>query len=130
MSPKPNTACRDLIMMPSWVLLEAQNPLSEGFGFFFGDGVWRHRDRTPVTLGAVLDVAGEQIGSAILTGVFGGDFFQSRADHFGVDAVAGRAGLALEQRFTVLSHRGLQDHCAAEGEQWDENFFHELLPQG
>src|SRR5690606_39442502 len=69
-SPRRDTAWRDRFMTSS-VLLLAKNPLGEDLGFFFGHSVWRHRDRAPDALAAVLDVASEQVGGAFLTIVLG-----------------------------------------------------------
>jgi len=111
-------------MASSKVLLLAKNPLGEDLGFFFGDRVWRHRDRTPYALAAVLDVAGQQIGSAVLPCVLGGDFLERRAYQLGIDAVASRARLALEQRLTILRQCRLQGQRAAQGEHRDKDFLH------
>src|SRR5690606_25738224 len=78
----------------------------------------------PDALAAVLDVASEQVGGAFLTIVLGSYVLERRANQLGVDAVARRAGLALEQRFAVLGERWLQHQRAAEGEQRNQDFLH------
>src|SRR5690606_197492 len=74
--------------------VEGQNPLSQLGSFLVVDSVRRHRDRTPVTGGAILDAAGDVCS---ITGILGSHFLQSRADNLVVNAVAGYAGLGREQ---------------------------------
>src|SRR5690606_28475536 len=62
--------------------------------FLVVDSVRRHRDRTPVTGGAILDAAGDVCS---ITGILGSHFLQSRTDNLVVNAVAGHAGLGREQ---------------------------------
>src|SRR5690554_4816872 len=80
--------------------VEGQNPLSQLGSFLVVDSVRRHRDRTPVTGGAILDAAGDVCS---ITGILGRHFLQSRTDNLVVNAVAGHAGLGREQRLARIA---------------------------
>src|SRR5690606_20531833 len=87
----PNQAASSSLQHNS---VEGQNPLSQLGSFLVVDSVRRHRDRTPVALGAVLDAVDDMVSIA---SVLGRHFLQSRADNLVVNAVAGYAGLGREQ---------------------------------
>src|SRR5690606_29137374 len=93
----PNQAASSSLQHSS---VEGQNPLSQLGSFLVVDSVRRHRDRTPVALGAVLDAVDDMVSIA---SVLGRHFLQSRTDNLVVNAVAGNAGLGREQRLARIT---------------------------
>src|SRR5690606_35129274 len=65
----PTTLPPETEKPPQWVVflkaqldsVEGQNPLSQRSGFFIIDRIRRHRDRTPVTAGTVLDAGDDMV---------------------------------------------------------------------